>query len=68
MSEELDALRREVAELREVVGLLLEQQHAVNVALAKPGKDWQYGRMESVWQKYLAEKRQKMEAGNLGAG
>ena len=37
---EVEVLRAEVAELREVVGLLLEQQHAVNVALAKPGKDW----------------------------
>lgn len=50
-------LQQEVAELREVVGLLFEHVHNINAALAKPTKDWQYGRIDEVWKRYLEKKR-----------
>lgn len=58
-------LEQEVMELREVVGLLLEHVHNINVALAKPTKDWQYGRIDEVWKRYLEKKRAAVKVAAL---
>lgn len=64
---EVEVLRAEIEELRRVQGLLLEMVHGISVRLAQPKGDFDRNLAE-VWKQHIADKRQKLEAGNLGAG